>query len=81
MNTDKMFSLNWGDVGKGLVMAVLGGVALPVLAALQTPGFDILHANWSAVASLALNGGIAAFAGYLIKNFFSSDNKFLGKVG
>ena len=71
-----------GDVAKGLVMAVLGGVALPIAAMVQTPGFDIASVNWSVVMNLAFNGAIVAFVTYMTKNLLSSsDGKVLGSIG
>ncbi len=82
MNTSGMFSLNLGDFVRGLVLAIFAGVFLPVLAVLQTPGFDFTHIDWHTVEILAINGGLAGLAAYLTKNFFStSDNKFVGKIG
>lgn len=82
MNTSSMFTINVKDVVKGLVVAVLTGVALPVLAIFQTPGFDIATTNWHAVLVLAENGALAGFAGYIIKNFFSNNQgQVLGKIG
>jgi len=76
-----MLKLNSSDFKQGLVMAVIGGFFLPILAAIQTPGFDITTVNWSSVFALALNGAIASFASYLTKNLFTdSDGKFLGKL-
>ena len=81
-NTSGMFSLNIKDVLKGLVMAVLSGVLLPLGAILQTPGFNILQANWSQVGSIALTGAVTGLIAYLIKNYFSnSQGAVLGKVG
>lgn len=77
-----LLRLNSSDFKKGLVMAVIGGFVLPILAALQTPGFDIFVVNWHAVLNLAINGAIAGFASYMAKNLFSdSDGKFLGRIG
>ena len=82
MNTSKMFTLNLKDVARGLVVAVLTGLALPILAVIQTPGFDFTAVNWNQVFVLAVNGGLAGLAGYLTKNFFSnSQNQFGGVVG
>jgi hypothetical protein len=75
------FSLNWRDLGRGAIVAIISGIALPVLAIFQTPGFDVANVNWTGVLALALNGGIAALAGYLSKNLFSdSAGRFAGKV-
>jgi hypothetical protein len=74
-----LFKLNSSDFKKGLVMAVIGGAVLPILAALQTPGFDVSTVNLSALATLAINGALAAFASYLTKNLFTdSEGKFAG---
>lgn len=82
MEHSKFLNLNWGDVARSLVVAILAGFALPLLAAVQTPGFDIANANWPVILNLAFNGGIAAAAGYLTKNVLTTeDGKFLGKVG
>lgn len=78
MNTPSgFFRLNSGDFIRGLVVAVFSGIALPILAMLQTPGFDFSTVNWDAVLILAVNGGIAGLAAYLSKNLLTADN---GKV-
>lgn len=82
MNNSNMFNLNWQDLARGLVVAILVGIILPILAAIQTPGFDAFHANWHEVLVLAINGGLAGFAGYITKNFFTASNgKVLGTIG
>jgi hypothetical protein len=81
METSRFFNLNWGDFGRGVIVAVLTGFALPVLAVLQTPEFSFATANWNAILTIAINGGLAAFAGYITKNLFTAENgKFMGKV-
>lgn len=60
----KFLSLNWQDLGKGLIMAVL------------TPAFTIIYQSinagsfvfdWKAIGVASLAGGFA----YLFKNFFT----------
>lgn len=81
MNT-KLFSIDIKDVTKALVMAVLSGAVLPVSAIIQTPGFDFATANWDAIFSLAINGAVAGFVSYLVKNFFSDEQgKVFGHIG
>lgn len=81
MNT-KLFSIDGKDVAKALVMAVLSGALLPVLAAVQTPGFDFATVDWSGLLNLAMNGAVLGFVSYITKNFFSdSDGKVLGRIG
>jgi hypothetical protein len=82
MNQSNFFNLNWGDVLRGLIVAVLSGIALPLLAVIQTPDFSIAMVNWNQVLVLAANGGLAAMAAYLTKNLFTdSAGKFAGKIG
>jgi len=77
----KLGTLNWNDLKRGLITAVLAGFTLPLLAAIQTPGFDVFSANWSAIFTLAVNGASAGFVAYLVKNLgTSSEGKFLGKI-
>lgn len=65
--------LTSGDFLRGLVMAVLGGILLPVSAMIQTPGFSVDAVNWHAVLVLAINGAIVAFVGYIIKNLATNE--------
>lgn len=77
-----MFKLNVSDVLKGLVMAVLAGIALPVSIIMQSSGFNILTANWSQIGSIALTGAFVGFVSYIVKNFLSdSSGAVLGKIG
>lgn len=77
-----MFTLNGSDLAKGAVMALFMGVALPLAAAIQTPGFDLFTADWVAIGHLALNGAILGLVTYLAKNFLSnSSGKVVGIVG
>ena len=78
MNTSDLFKLNWRDVAKGVVVAIFAGALLPLLAAIQSPTFNFATADWSTIISLAVNGGLAGFAGYIAKNFFSDSE---GRVG
>lgn len=78
MNNSGMFQLNGRDLINGVITALLAGLALPILAALQTPGFDIFTANWSAILTLGVNGAIAGVVAYLSKNLLTASN---GKIG
>lgn len=76
MNTKSlsgMFTLDWNDWGKGLVMAALGA-ALMVLQQEWTAHTIV----WATVFDAAGLAGVS----YLVKNFFSnSKGQFLGRVG
>lgn len=74
MNTSKLFSLNWADLAKGLVMAVIGAVLTAAYQALSIGG----PIDLKAMATVALLAGLA----YIIKNFFSdSQGKVFGAIG
>lgn len=80
-NTQGLYSLDWKSVGRGLIVAVFTGVALPIAAMVQTPGFSITQVNVHALLILALNGAIVGFVGYLVKNFLSNDQgAVFGKI-
>lgn len=83
-----MYSLNLQDLGRGLVTAVAGGVALAVLAVLGNvfgAGFDAWSVDWVKVfhdvINAAVMGAEGGFVGYLSKNFFTASNgKVFGKI-
>jgi hypothetical protein len=64
MEQSKFLSLNWGDVLKGLLMAVLTPVAGVIE---QTVEKGSLVFNWHLIGVLAVGG----FVGYIIKNFLT----------
>jgi hypothetical protein len=64
----KAGSLNWGDVIKGLVMAVLTPVLVVIQQSIEK---GELTFNWHLIALSAVGGGVA----YLLKNFFTTSIK------
>ena len=64
MNTSNLFSLNWNDLGKGLLVAV-GGSIVAVIE--KTVALGSLTFDWQQIGLTALAAGIA----YLGKNFFT----------
>lgn len=74
-----MFKLNFTDVFRGLVVAVLTGAFLAV-AGVFGSGFDVFTADWVAIGKSMVNGGFAAFVGYILKNFLTADNGKILKV-
>lgn len=65
MEQSKFLSLNWGDILKGLIMAV-GTPALLIVQQSIASGEFVF--NWKQIGMVAIAGGV----GYLIKNFLSS---------
>ena len=61
-----LFSLNWKDLGKGLIVAVLGAVATIIQTSIADGN---LHFDWVAMGKVAL---ITALA-YLTKNLFTNN--------
>jgi len=66
MNTSKFLSLNWADLGKGLLMAVLTPVMAVIGQSIEAGNFTY---DWKTIGLSALAGGFA----YLVKNFFTSN--------
>lgn len=62
--TSSIFSVNWKDVVKGLIIAILTPVLLIVQ---QSVDAGSLVFNWKAIGMAAVAGGVA----YLLKNFFT----------
>lgn len=80
-NTQGLFSLDWKSVGRGLVVAIFTGIALPIAAMVQTPGFDITQVNVHGFLILAANGAIVGFVGYIAKAFLSNNQgQVFGRV-
>lgn len=77
MNTKpaRLFSLDWKDVKKGIVTAVIVG-ALSVVAPAATAGTLFTIAVWKAAGM----GAAAGLVGYLAKNFLTnSEDDFMTK--
>lgn len=72
-----IFTLAWGDFGKGLVVAILAAVAMQLLVVLNVPGFDLLTFDWSETIRIALASGI----GYLAKNLATSNQGNVLAIG
>ena len=68
MNSSNLFTLNWNDFGKGLLMAILTPVLVLVQQSIDAGG---LVFNWKALGIAAVAGGV----GYLVKNFFTPAKK------
>ncbi len=61
-----IFSINWKDFLKGLIVTVLASVIATVQQMIVTPPI-----NWNVVLTVA----ISALVGYLLKNFVTDGNK------
>ena len=72
-----MFSVNWKDVGKGLITAVLAATLSYFLQLLNAPGFSFYGINWADIMRIAFASGV----GYIIKNFLSNSQGQFAGVG
>lgn len=63
--TNSQFSINYRDLLRGLLIAVVTSTLTALLGVLQTSGLD--HLNWKEIGVIGLTSGVA----YLVKNFFS----------
>ena len=68
MKPSNFLSLNWKDITKGLLMAVLTPVVLIIQQSIEAGSITF---NWHQIAMAAAAGGVA----YLIKNFFTTPEK------
>lgn len=82
-----MFKLTWGDVYRGLVMAVLGPLAVAIFgvlgAVITAPGFDVFSTDFITLLKDLTNAMIvasySAASAYILKNLLTDDNQnFLG---
>ena len=64
MNQSNFLSLNWKDILKGLLMAILTPVVLIIEQSLEAGSITF---NWKQIGLAAIAGGFA----YLVKNFFT----------
>lgn len=72
-----LYKLNQADFLKGAVSAVVAGVVWTIAGTFNQAGFDVFSTDWGMIISSAINAGVAAFVGYLGKQFMT-DNE--GKV-
>jgi len=68
MKTSNFLSLNWIDLAKGLLMAVLTPVVVVVQQSLE---LGILTFDWKVIGLSAIGGGLA----YLVKNLLTPAQK------
>jgi len=66
--TSKKFSINWIDLGKGLVVAAGTSVLYFIQTSIDAGSMQF---HWKGVSMAAISGIVA----YLIKNFFSAPVK------
>jgi len=64
MDKSNFLSLNWLDLGKGLLMAVLTPVVVIIQQSIESGSFTF---DWKSIGVASLAGGFA----YLVKNFFT----------
>lgn len=64
MQTSSFLTLNWTDLGKGLLVAVGGAVVAAIESTVQAGSLTF---NWQQISLTALAAGVA----YLGKNFFT----------
>jgi hypothetical protein len=64
MQTSSLFSLDFKDLGKGLLVAVGGAVIAAINSSIQAGS---LAFNWKTIGGVALAAGLS----YVAKNFFT----------
>lgn len=75
----QLYRLNVSDFAKGAFSAVVAGFVFAVAGLMQTPDFNVFTADWGMILSFGINAAVAAFVGYIGKNFLSdSEGRPLG---
>jgi hypothetical protein len=64
MKTSNLYSVDWNDLIKGLIVAMGSAVITAIQTSLQAGSLDF---NWKLMGTVALSAGIA----YISKNFFT----------
>lgn len=70
----EFFSLNWRDLGKGLIVAVITAVLTYAWAAIEAGGLTSI--DWQVVGSTAIISAI----GYLMKNLVTNSEGEVAKT-
>lgn len=74
-----MYKLGSSDFFKGAVTAVFTGVIVTLYGLVTQADFNIFTADWGNILNDVFNVGLAAFLGYIGKNFFTDEEgKFVG---
>ena len=76
MDDSKLFRLKLRDAVLGVVVTVFTAGLIYLQTALGDPNFAWTNINWVALSQLSASAGIA----YLLKNFLSNSDGFLGKI-
>lgn len=64
MKNSNFLSLNWLDLGKGLLMAILTPAVVIIQQSIEAGAFTF---DWKSIGLASVGGGFA----YLVKNFFT----------
>jgi len=84
-----MFKISWGDLGRGLVVAVAAPLVTSVIGVLSTivfsSGFDAFAVDWPALGKLLVNSSIVSayggFAGYITKQLITDNQGNIFGIG
>jgi hypothetical protein len=75
---ESFLQLNWKDVLKGFILAVLSALTVGLYQAVELGTIEFTWIFWNPIVMTSIGAGLA----YLIKNFFTnSEDKFLTKEG
>ena len=75
MDRSKFFNLNWRDVGKGFLVAVVGAVAKFVWESVDAQTLALTTETLWQMLDLGLFAGV----GYILKNLFENSDGLLGR--
>src|SRR6266516_575971 len=76
-----LLKLDIHDFAKGAVTAVFSAVIVALGSMVSTPGFNVFATDWKATLNIAFQVAVAAFLGYIGKNYLTdADGKVFGKI-
>lgn len=67
-----LYRLSQNDFLRGLASAVVGGAFFPVIALVQSSGFNVADLDYTILVNLIMNGAVTGFVSYLTTKFFTN---------
>lgn len=69
-----LFALNWNDLLKGVITAVIAAVIAVLYGVVIVTGFDVFKADWVSIYHNTVNAGVVTLVSYLFKNLLTDNN-------
>ena len=73
MKRSKKFRINYRDIAKGIILAIITAVVTFLYTSLENDTFEFTSAYFMGILKVAL----MAFLGYIVKNYFENERGFM----